>query len=327
MPKIAYIDKKFASRTLDLIDKCNQVIGQYSRQGYDLTLRQLYYQMVARDLFPEDRRWRWTGARWVKDPNGTKNAQPNYKWLGSIITDARLAGLVDWQAIVDRMRNLQGVTHWASPWDIMDVAYRSYALDKWLKQPNRVEVWVEKDALSSVIARACRPLDVDYFSCRGYVSISEMWRAAQRLAGYIEDNDQEVTILHLGDHDPSGMDMTRDIGKRLDLLSGHLISIRRIALNEDQIQRYNPPPNPTKLTDARAGGYIAKYGYDSWELDALEPSVIVAAIEDAVLPLRDDLEWDLACEEQKAHKDVLATHRDQTRRETKRWEYDRDATI
>lgn len=305
MPKIAYIEKNFAARTLALIDECNRVIYRYRQQGYDLTLRQLYYQLVASNIIA--------------------NKQSEYKRLSSILSEARLAGLVDWSAIVDRMRNLQGVTHWRSPRDIMDAAHRGYALDKWLKQPNRVEVWVEKDALSSVVAGACRPLDVDYFSCRGYVSLSAMWRAGQRLAGYIEDNDQDVTILHLGDHDPSGMDMTRDIEKRLSLLSGYLISVKRVALNRGQIQRYNPPPNPVKLTDARAGGYVAQYGHDSWELDALEPSVLAGVIEDAVLPLRDDPEWDLACEEQEAHKAVLATHRDQAGDETKRWEYDREA--
>ena len=300
MPKIAYINKNFADRTLVLIEACNRIIGQYRAQGYDLTLRQLYYQLVAR--------------------NTIANKQSEYKRLSSILTDARLAGLVDWKAIVDRMRNLQGVTHWGCPRDIMDAAYRGYALDKWLRQPNRVEVWVEKDALSSVIAKACRPLDVDYFSCRGYVSISEMWRAARRLADYIEVNEQEVTIFHLGDHDPSGMDMTRDIEERLSLLSGHSIWVERIALNQDQIRQYSPPPNPTKLTDARAGGYVAKYGNDSWELDALEPSVIVGVIEDAILPLRDDQLWDEAVAEQGAHKGVLATHRDQAGTETERWE-------
>lgn len=79
-------------------------------------------------------------------------------------------------------------------------------------------------------------------------------------------------------HDPSGIDMTRDITERLNDTFGVPTTIKRIALNKDQIDLYNPPPNPAKLTDSRVGGYIQKYGSLSWELDALEPRVITELI-------------------------------------------------
>lgn len=164
--------------------------------------------------------------------------------------------------------------------------------------------WIEKDALVGVIESACQRLDVDFFSCRGYTSLSEMWRAGERLGGYIDDG-QEPIILHLGDHDPSGIDMTRDIAERLEMFVGIPVEVIRIALNRDQVDQYGPPPNPAKVTDSRAGAYIAEHGRQSWELDALEPTVLQQLIEDHVEEWRDEDLWEEAVAREKADKERL----------------------
>lgn len=269
MPKIVYVRKKFHRSSLEMIETANGIIEQYRAQGFDLTLRQLYYQLVSRDIIP--------------------NKDTEYKRLGEIISDARLAGLVDWTAIVDRTRNVRSNSHWDEPSDIIHSAAASFAIDKWDTQDHRIEVWVEKDALVGVIGRICERLDVPYFSCRGYTSQSEMWAASQRLLSYRRD-EQTPVIVHLGDHDPSGKDMTRDIFDRLELFMGG-IEVKRIALNYDQIEQYNPPPNPAKVTDSRFAAYQSEFGDESWELDALEPTVISDLIEDVVLELRDEDAW------------------------------------
>ena len=188
--------------------------------------------------------------------------------------------------------------------------------------------------------------DVAYFACRGYVSASELWGAAQRLGRYMRAG-QDVTVLHLGDHDPSGIDMTRDIEDRLRLIINHdnvvaavararkepaidalvgnkdawteaitarvheigaaygTLDIDRIALNMDQVEEYDPPPNPAKLTDSRVDGYIAEYGESSWELDALDPSVLDALIEEHILALKDQDLWDEALAEQEAGREAM----------------------
>lgn len=267
MPKVKYIDKNFRSSSLDLINKINKVIEDYGQQGYCLTLRQVYYQMVARDIIPNNER--------------------SYKNLGALINDARLAGLIDWYAIEDRTRNLQSRSHWTDPGHIIDSAAYSYHLDYWKNQENYVEVWIEKDALVGVIGKICNELDVNYFSCRGYVSQSEMWSAAQRLS-HMKDQGKNIILLHLGDHDPSGIDMSRDIKDRQILFENFDFDFKRLALNMEQIEEFSPPPNPTKLSDSRATGYIEKYGYECWELDALEPKVINRLIEKNVLKYRDE---------------------------------------
>lgn len=283
MPKICYIEKKFNPEHLRLIDLANSIITSYHAQGYDLTLRQVYYQMVARDEIP--------------------NTMQSYKRLGSIIDDGRLAGLIDWTAIVDRTRELRSLSHWETPADIIVSASHSYHIDKWKDQESRVEVWVEKDALVGVIGQVCDRWDVPYFSCRGYTSSSEMWLASQRLKRHSR-NGQTPSIIHLGDHDPSGKDMTRDIDDRLTLFMGGL-EVNRIALNMDQIEQYDPPPNPAKITDSRATKYIAEYGNESWELDALEPSVIDALIDEQIQQIIDIDLWEEASEAEEKERQHL----------------------
>jgi len=292
MPKISYVNKRFSRSSSNVIEQANEIIEEYIAQGFILTLRQLYYQFVARGLIP--------------------NSQKSYKRLGKIISNARLAGYVDWNHVTDMTRNVQGNPHWESPAEIIKGAACSFKIDLWDSQPYRVEVWIEKDALTGVIAGICNELDVKYFSCRGYASQSEMWKASQRLFNY-KRNGQEPIIIHLGDHDPSGIDMTRDIFDRIMLLSGYVIEVDRIALNMDQIKKFNPPPNPAKITDSRANSYMRKYGTNAWELDALEPQVIVELINQKV---RQRLDYPLF----KKKQDKQEKKREQLKLASDKWE-------
>jgi hypothetical protein len=285
MPRICYKDFNFSRKTLDTIASANEIITKYQAAGYDLTLRQLYYQFVSRDLIP--------------------NNSKEYNRLGGIINDARLAGKIDWNAIVDRTRNLQSLSHWKSPSDIVDAVATQYEIDRWKDQPNRIEVWIEKEALAGVFERVCQKWDIPFFSCRGYTSQSEMWAAARRLRRH-EGTGQETHILHFGDHDPSGIDMTRDIGDRLALF-GSRVNIKRIALNMDQIDQYGPPPNPAKLSDSRAQGYIDVYGDESWELDALDPDVLSALVDENVEQLIDQDLYNAQIDKRDDERATLAT--------------------
>lgn len=276
-------------KTAGLLHFCNEVIARLGALGYQLTLRQLFYQLVKANVI--------------------KNKQTEYKRLGNILNEARLAGLVDWDAIVDRTRFLQGVNHHTDPEDIIKTAGEAFWLNKWTDQEFRLEVWVEKDALVQVIEKACRPLDVDYFSCRGYTSQSELYGASKRIMRYLEDGQKPV-IIHLGDHDPSGCDMTRDIIDRINTFItpyGHEeIQVERIALNMAQINQYHPPPNPAKNTDSRFADYKARHGTSCWELDALDVEVIDDLITKKVKSFIEDDKWDAAVEREKAHRESIA---------------------
>jgi len=297
MPRVCYEDHNFNAKSKAMIDLVNQTIYTYKAQGYSLTLRQVYYQMVASDYIP--------------------NNDKEYKKLGDLINNARLAGLIDWSAIEDRTRKLRSISHWDSPSDLMISVAHQYAIDKWAGQDYRVEVWVEKDALVDVVGKACNRLDVPFFSCRGYTSATEMWNAGQRLMSYWVEEQAQPVILHLGDHDPSGKDMSRDIEERISKFAQHAaeeepcyfgrwgdngdgeycdgwpgLIFERIALNYDQIETYNPPPNPTKLKDTRSAAYMREFGGTCWELDALEPAVLDDLITTNIEMYLDQEEWD-----------------------------------
>lgn len=297
MPCIEYVPKRFRPQSMLLIAEADQILTEYAEQGYTLTLRQLYYQFVSRNLL--------------------RNTERCYKRLGGIMSDARLAGLIDWSCMVDRTRALVANAHWTSPQQIVEACASEYMVDRWEHQPERVEVWVEKDALLGVVARAVEELDVPYFSCRGYTSQSEMWTAGRRLVAYLGDGQLPV-ILHLGDHDPSGLDMTRDIAERLEIFvqesEGEGFVLERIALSMDQIDEYGLPPNPVKVADSRATVYVDEFGDDSWELDALSPHLIVDLVQSAVSAHIDPIAWDAALHEEYEGQALLREIAASTRR-------------
>lgn len=283
----AFITKKFQPRSMAIITKAVEICEDYRAQGFDLTVRQLYYQFVSRDLIP--------------------NSDKSYNSLKNLISEARLAGLLDWDFITDRHREHHGsFWGWEDPghWIRRTIQGDNYHEAIWEDQPYRPEVWVEKDALTDVISRACNRYRVPYFACKGYVSSSAMYEAAKRFSGHIDDGHTPV-VIHLGDHDPSGIDMTRDIRERLTLMSYEDIEVRRIALTMAQVEAYDAPPNPAKLSDARAEQYVATYGNQSWELDALEPAVMVDLIQSEITGLIEGEPWNEAIEHEEEGQAVI----------------------
>lgn len=267
---LCYEPKSFRPETLKLIRRANEVIERLEKQGFTLTLRQLYYQLVTQNLIP--------------------NKQESYNRLQRVLSDARLAGLVSWTALEDRGRNLRGFSTYTSPLAAVRSVIANYKIDMWANQEWRPEVWVEKQAMESVVGRIANELRVDFYATKGYDSQSQSWRAGQRFANYVRKGQRPI-VFHLADHDPSGQDMTNDIRARLEMFAGTPVIVQRLALNMPQIEQYNPPPNPAKETDARFAAYQEQYGDSSWELDALDPNVIMALIRDAVLLIRDPALW------------------------------------
>lgn len=294
MPKTEYKHLQFHDKTRRTIETANGIIEEYQQAGYSLTLRQLYYQFVARGLIP--------------------NSDKEYGNLGTIINNGRLAGLIDWNAIVDRTRTLRKNSHFDNPQDILKTAADSYRINTRATQDYYLEVWVEKDALIGVVEPICSSLDVPCFSCRGYVSQSAMWLAAQRInteacwgseEKYIEKGLRKTIVIHLGDHDPSGVHMSIDIQNRLKMFLASTTKVLRIALTMAQVKKFQPPPNPAKLTDTRSRTYIEQYGDLSWELDALDPKVLSSLIEKTVKKYTDEDKREKLLDQQTFEKSQL----------------------
>jgi hypothetical protein len=275
-----YTEIRFRQSSLSLIDTINSILGEYREQGLTLTLRQVYYQLVARDFIP--------------------NTLAEYGRIGRLLMDARMAGLVDWDMIEDRTRGFDRKTRWESPEAILEAAAESFHLDMWEDQAVRPFCVVEKDALSGVLSPVCNRHDNPLLAARGYCSVSTLREfTVEDIIPAIESG-QEVVILHFGDHDPSGLDMTRDIEARVRVfLNGTRESVRvhRLALNMDQVEELKPPPNPVKTKDRRFAAYRKQFGTESWELDALRPNYMADLVEKEIRKLIDFDRWQARSDE------------------------------
>jgi len=286
-----------------LIPLVNKILSEYGDMR--LTLRQIYYRLVADHNYP--------------------NKRSSYNQLSSQLVRAREEGLVDQRRIEDRTRSYlggyslfaltqQGVMEFLSSYgswtdsedfgeevkDFFLSYWKNYQLDMWQNQEYFLVVWVEKDALSRVVASVANEYRVITAPSRGYASYTYIRNIIARLP-----KDKKIVILHFTDHDSSGLDMTRDLWTRLRRYSGRNITVKRIALTYDQVQEYRLAPNPTKKTDTRAAAYIAEYGMQCWELDAIEPKELQRLVEKAIKEYVDEEMWQASKKEEEEAKAEL----------------------
>lgn len=307
--KVAFRNIRLSKTNQTRLTQINAIINEYRKLNLRLTLRQLYYQLVSRDIIP--------------------NQQKEYTKLSTVLKEGRMAGVVDWNAIEDRLRQVSVPSAWSTPASAMSALISQYEKPRMAGQDNYLEVWVEKDALSGVLAQVTEQYHVPILVNRGYSSVSAIYDAYNRFSSALSDG-RRVTILYLGDFDPSGVDMIRDVFDRpLEMLLakasvivdevyedemyndladewGHderasekdeddldedggafdpykalileRFKVVSIALTREQITQYNPPPNPAKLQDPRAGDFVKNHGTQSWEVDALRPEVLNAIL-------------------------------------------------
>ena len=283
--------------TQKLLEHIVRIVEDYSAQGLTLTLRQLYYQLVSKDLI--------------------RNEEKQYKRVGTIVSRARRGGLLDWDALEDRVRRPEQPSEFRDLEHLMRAAFNSYRLPRLMGQESYVELWVEKDALAGVLAPIADEYHVTLMVNRGYSSTSAMKSAGSRLRSVCQRMGVDMAVvLYLGDLDPSGEDMVRDVGARLREYtndgwlikrngSGKLqaedaldrsnrldprigVSVHKLALTMDQVEEYNPPPNPAKRTDSRFARFQERHGDESWEVDALPPTVLRDIIEGSLNELIDE---------------------------------------
>jgi hypothetical protein len=301
------------AKTRKLIARADDILTHYYRDGagFPLTLRQLFYKLVAE--------------------NAIANTPAEYERLGQVMSDARYRGQIDWDMLIDRTRTMINYPFREDEREAIRVEARRMLLDPWPRQKTRVEVWVEKDAAIGTITAVCKELRVPYGSTRGYHSTSSVKEGASRIFDVLTGGDQRLLALHLADHDPSGWDMTRDLRDRLrEIVTADLgrrilhtggfgapgdalaegsiwydenVEIRRLALNLDEVDALDLLPQPLKSTDTRTKGYIAATRRtEAWELDALEPDYLADLIRDAVLEVRDESAWNATAEAEKLAK-------------------------
>lgn len=274
------------------LGECCVVIAEeyHYRKSLTMTLRQLYYRLVATGLIP----------------NGT----PSYNRVKAVCSKLRLSGHMGLELLVDRTRTVNTTDSTSASTSVTDALERASRRVKWMPdwlltmadwkgQPQVCSVWVEKDALTNVFETVCDRLGVGLFAVRGYCSISAAYEWLEHAASASNgDSNTEHVILYFGDHDPDGLAMMDSTFENMQtmlrngLIPGRcpegmtsnareshaeplLLTIDRVGLTLDQIEQYQPPPFPAKQTSARFKGYHEATGLeDAWELDALEPEVL-----------------------------------------------------
>lgn len=282
--KRKFIEKTFNERDSLIITISNKILDGYAAQGYDLSLRQLYYQLVSYNVLP--------------------NTNESYELLGRIISQARMAGLIDWDMITDRGRTTFVPQQWNSMHEAIEATASYYKLNKWQRQKVYIEVMVEKQALEGVLKPVCAKYGVNFTSNKGYSSMSALYETSLRLADAVT-RGKEPVILYLGDLDPSGLDMTRDIKDRLSTFVGKAVDVKRLSLNKSQVDEYRLAPNPAKMSDSRAAEYVKKYGQVSWELDALPPKILASLVSAAIQRRIDKSLWYEDSETEKVHRATI----------------------
>ncbi len=273
----------------ELISRILRIVKEYQEQGMTQTLRGYYYDLVG--FIP--------------------NATEIYKRIGNLISDLRYSGHIDWEAMEDRARTTEIPQDFEDMKQLINAAINSYKLSRWSDQKFYVELFSEKDTMYSRLEPLANKYHIPLNINRGYASSSVIYDLSKRLKEKIE-NGKYVILLYVGDHDPSGLDMIKDIDKRITefLENGQEYTesnfkIVHVALTKKQVQEYNLPPNPAKLSDSRANKYIEKHGEVSWELDALKPQIMIKIVEDIILNYVDMEKYEAWIKREKEEKQEL----------------------
>ena len=238
-----------------------------NKRKISLTLRQIYYQLVGKGYI--------------------ENVRSKYQMLSNLLKWARIDGHISWNDVEDRVRAYHNHNGWIDKRQYIDTYIESmensYSRNLWQSQGKYIEVWIEKDALSSIFSRVCNPYGVSVVVCRGFSSVSFLHDFKNRLVNH---KGKEAVMLYFGDFDPSGNEMLESMKITLrDELGISGMQFKRIALLKDDIFTYKLPNNPDALkkTDTRAKKHLEAYGELAVELDALSPVVLEGKIKDAVV--------------------------------------------
>ncbi|MBA7519376.1 hypothetical protein ES705_11454 [subsurface metagenome] len=244
--------------TLEFIGQIKDVLDSYD---FALTIRQIFYQLVAKQIIP--------------------NLEGKYKKVSRDCVTGRDLGLLPEDKFTDRTRVFDKLSSWLDLKDFMDTVKNAYLKDKWRNQLKYIEIWTEKDALRAVINIITHRYDVGLQIARGQYPRTGIYETSLR---YKAQSDKECFLYYVGDYDPSGLAIYESIKKRLIKYGVNVEIPDRIALTEDQIEKYRLPSDRAKKTDKNYDKFVEKTGSDRVvELDSLPPDILRKIIEDCIM--------------------------------------------
>ena len=271
-----------ARASLAIIDAAHDILFEIQ----PATVRAVCYRLFAAGLIP----------------NMSKTSTAK---VSRLLVGAREDGVIPWGWIVDETRAPEHVSSWGDPEQLIRAAVDQYRKDYWSDQPERVEVWSEKGTVRGTVAPVLQELGVTFRVMHGYGSATSIYgAAADSLQGV-----KLLTVLYVGDWDPSGLHMSEvDLPARIARYKG-VIHFRRVALTAHDVAPGTTIPHfevSTKAKDPRYAWFRGRYGTRCWELDALSPVKLRKRVHDAIVALLDMTKWNRAVEVEKVERESMA---------------------
>jgi hypothetical protein len=269
-----------ARRSLDLID----VMAEIIEAAQPITGRGVGYKLFVRRLIKSMAR---------------KDMQRVYR----LLKEARERDILPWDWIVDETRGIEQVPTWDDPGEFARSVARQYRRDFWAQQPERCQVWSEKGTVRGVLKPVLDGYGVGFNPVHGFNSATNTYQAAT------DWDPRPLTILYVGDWDPSGLFMSEcDLPARFKKYGGNHITIKRIALTAEQVGSLPSFPASDKSKDPRYQWFVRNYGKRCWEVDAMDPNVLRACVEEEIAAcILDHDAWERCTTVEQAERDALRT--------------------
>lgn len=255
----------WTKKQVDKLQKVQQILNDL-KEFKPLTLRQIYYQLVSKEYI--------------------QNNVSQYIMLSKLLKYARIEGYINWNDIEDRVRSYHDLSGYTDSNKFINTELyyflKNYSRNLIQDQEIYPEIWIEKDALSSIFVKTCNPYTIPVVVCKGFSSISFLNDYKQRV---LSQQDKTPYLLYFGDFDPSGVEMLLAMETTLQSeLNLKNVVFKRIGLLEEDIYKYKLPhsPDALKKTDPRAEKHLKSYGELAVELDALPPNVLQNKITDSI---------------------------------------------
>lgn len=245
--------------SLELVEQVRKVLSLF-RAYLPVTIRQVFYRLVSTIGYPKD--------------------EESYERLCEVLNRARRAGLIDWDDFRDDGFQRSRVSSFDSPSDwakaILHSA-RTYRLDRQSGQSRRLVVWCEAAGMVPQLERVAKEFSVPVLCSGGFDSVTAKHAVAVEWASM-----GDVTVLHLGDHDPSGVHMFGSLDEDIRSFLGGLdgggrVQFQRLAVTLEQVVEFNLPTALAKKTDRRS------FVGDTVQCEALPPDELARILERAIL--------------------------------------------
>jgi hypothetical protein len=242
---------------------CQELIEQNP-----VTLRGLFYRVVSTGYLPS-------------------TDEQHYRRVGRIVTRMRRCGIIRYSWIVDSIRSTLKPSSWSGLADYADTVQSSYRKNLWSRQPSYVHVFCEKDAIAGVIHPVTSEYDVSLSPIRGYVSESFAYEIAMQW----QEIDKPIYAAYLGDYDPSGFDIERDLKAKLENLSGRSFEWTRLGVNREDFESFNLVRLRPKKTDRRYSKFADNHGEDCAEIDAIPSNALRGLVSEFIESHITQSEW------------------------------------